>query len=924
MGVHGLWRLLDSFGVVVQPDALKGKRVAIDASIWIAQFRARVAPGEDIEHKVLEGFLARILKLLFYEIRPVFVFDGTSSSSKGAEHDRRAKQRARNAQALLKRRARQILMAQVAAGTVRLGHLKAVTPSDAQTEGSAAGAEKVSDAPATSTAASSAKGPIVSQMALDGDGAGRALGATTSTRSSVVHIGKRPRQAGEKALSPSGPHRRRRCRRKFRLSPEAVSATMTQRFLSDAEGFLEERKRNEARVLQNALQNTSTSLFMGPRLAVDEDAVDAAGAITSEHRRSLYPSCTAPVILVSGDEQEGDETDCVIVSGGESDAEAVSSTCCTVSSTDTEEGSCVEEVVLTDKAGGFDHMDAAEVEFWFPPSARSPSTPTAVLESGDMTRFLNGLSPSMRTPPPKPVSTVAVSERAPSSTASSTSTALTASADEDTACDLGSVSSRSGTPDFPRSGSSEREATFTEVVDADDSDSVKFLWEPFTQRLHLVQLLRHTQENECNPHSPRSSVAHLIPALSVVPSPADAATAGEKDDGDYTPVKAGQVFPQCRAAPAPLPTLGSISGDGGKDEKDHFSTPPAEPSPNTVKAALSEAARETCYRRAEVHSVSSNRICTMDGAPPRNGGAVRVSRVVVPFELINVVELLDCCGVPFVLSPAEADAQCAFLARQGLVDAVFTEDSDVLVHGATTVLRGFFAQSKNVVAYEQAHLSACGITKTVLVALASLLGCDYTEGVSGIGLVSALEALVVAWTTAQGAESGASSSSAVLHLLRRWALLVQQPPNTWQEVDDDMSILQFALLQADLAQWRTLEKRACFPEAHAVEAFFDAAVDSDTTPFEWLPPDWERIRLFAGALGALSSPWLVQRYELARTECLRREAAATKARASTIAGQRRLTEYGVRERVRATWAYQKQPPKHASVLAKLRSVQQMQ
>ena len=43
-------------------------------------------------------------------------------------------------------------------------------------------------------------------------------------------------------------------------------------------------------------------------------------------------------------------------------------------------------------------------------------------------------------------------------------------------------------------------------------------------------------------------------------------------------------------------------------------------------------------------------------------------------------------GLAFVVAPYEADAQLAFLCREGIVDAVITEDSDLLPYGARRVL----------------------------------------------------------------------------------------------------------------------------------------------------------------------------------------------------------------------------------------------
>lgn len=63
---------------------MEGKALAIDSSIWIYQFQAtmRDKEGKGLNNAHVLGFLRRICKLLFYGIKPVFVFDGGAPALK--------------------------------------------------------------------------------------------------------------------------------------------------------------------------------------------------------------------------------------------------------------------------------------------------------------------------------------------------------------------------------------------------------------------------------------------------------------------------------------------------------------------------------------------------------------------------------------------------------------------------------------------------------------------------------------------------------------------------------------------------------------------------------------------------------------------------------------------------------------------------
>ncbi len=60
--------------------------MAIDSSIWIYQFQAtmRDKEGHGLANAHVVGVMRRICKLLFYGIKPVFVFDGGAPALKRA------------------------------------------------------------------------------------------------------------------------------------------------------------------------------------------------------------------------------------------------------------------------------------------------------------------------------------------------------------------------------------------------------------------------------------------------------------------------------------------------------------------------------------------------------------------------------------------------------------------------------------------------------------------------------------------------------------------------------------------------------------------------------------------------------------------------------------------------------------------------
>ncbi|KAK4283170.1 hypothetical protein QN277_000152 [Acacia crassicarpa] len=98
-------------------------------------------------------------------------------------------------------------------------------------------------------------------------------------------------------------------------------------------------------------------------------------------------------------------------------------------------------------------------------------------------------------------------------------------------------------------------------------------------------------------------------------------------------------------------------------------------------------------------------------------------------------------GIPCLNGIEEGEAQCALLNSELLCDGCFSSDSDIFLFGARTVYRDIcLGDGGYVVCYEMEDIERkLGFGKDSLIALALLLGSDYSQGVYGLGLESACQ-----------------------------------------------------------------------------------------------------------------------------------------------------------------------------------------
>ncbi|KAH3745722.1 flap endonuclease 1 [Pelomyxa schiedti] len=114
-------------------------------------------------------------------------------------------------------------------------------------------------------------------------------------------------------------------------------------------------------------------------------------------------------------------------------------------------------------------------------------------------------------------------------------------------------------------------------------------------------------------------------------------------------------------------------------------------------------------------------------------------------QTADVRRLLLLMGVPIVDAPCEAEAQCAVMAKAGIVWATSTEDMDALTFGTPILLRHLnFSDSKKDPILElhlDTVLKDMGLNMDQFVDLCILLGCDYCDTIKGIGKKKAVEFL---------------------------------------------------------------------------------------------------------------------------------------------------------------------------------------
>ncbi|KAI1019340.1 hypothetical protein LB505_000515 [Fusarium chuoi] len=190
--------------------------------------------------------------------------------------------------------------------------------------------------------------------------------------------------------------------------------------------------------------------------------------------------------------------------------------------------------------------------------------------------------------------------------------------------------------------------------------------------------------------------------------------------------------------------------------------------------------------------------------------------------------LLRLFGIPYITAPMEAEAQCAELVRLGLVDGIVTDDSDTFLFGGTRVYKNMFNSNKFVECYLVGDIEKeLSLSREQLISLAHLLGSDYTEGLPGVGPVTAVEIL---------SEFPGKSG---LENFREWWRSVQS-----QTRPKDADVSTPFRKKFRKSQGTKLFLPPGFPNPAVYDAYLHPEVDDSNENFQWGVPDVEGLRQF--------------------------------------------------------------------------------
>ncbi|VDM61914.1 unnamed protein product [Angiostrongylus costaricensis] len=166
----------------------------------------------------------------------------------------------------------------------------------------------------------------------------------------------------------------------------------------------------------------------------------------------------------------------------------------------------------------------------------------------------------------------------------------------------------------------------------------------------------------------------------------------------------------------------------------------------------------------------------------------------------DLQDFLTACGFPWIEAPGEAEAQCVQLEKLGLVQ----------------------------VAYYSQFVSL-GLSQSEFVGIAVISGSDYSSGLTGIGVVTAIELLSEFAVTKSSVQSDSQEYETMRTLKNIGEWMVTFESNV--ELPEPISIRQ--KLRSVIMKNNDVDKIKSIVNDEVVAAYFHPNVDNSTEKFRW-------------------------------------------------------------------------------------------
>jgi 5'-3' exonuclease len=109
------------------------------------------------------------------------------------------------------------------------------------------------------------------------------------------------------------------------------------------------------------------------------------------------------------------------------------------------------------------------------------------------------------------------------------------------------------------------------------------------------------------------------------------------------------------------------------------------------------------------------------------------STILHPDQIKQVKQMLTIFGIRYVQARNETDSELVNMQKEGIIDYIMSDDSDILVFGGTNIIRNYNAKKKVFQFLDRDELESNGWHDEKIATLAILLGTDYNYKIPRVG-----------------------------------------------------------------------------------------------------------------------------------------------------------------------------------------------